>query len=78
MEDVKQQTLKKGRLVALKCALPLLVRSNFSWGVSLCSKIQIFSVSEPPHFTLTREGSLGGDQLIDDTCWQETERKEDL
>ena len=39
-------TIKKRRLEAPKCAQPLSVRNNFSWGVSLCFNIQFFSVGK--------------------------------
>ena len=49
-------TIKKRRLEAPKCAQPLLVRSNFSLEVSLCSNIQVFSVGKPSHITPTTGG----------------------
>ena len=52
-------TIKRRRLEAPKCAQPLLVRSNFSLEVSLCSNIQVFSVGKPSHITPTRGGLDG-------------------
>ena len=49
-------TIKRRRLEAPKCAQPLLVRSNFSLEVSLCSNIQVFSVGKPSHITPTTGG----------------------
>ena len=47
-------TIKKRHLEAPKCAQSLSVRSNFSLEVSLCSNIQVFSVSKRSHITSTR------------------------
>ena len=49
-------TIKKRRLEAPKCAQPLSVRSNFNLEVSVCSKIQVFSVGKPSHITSARGG----------------------
>ena len=59
-------TIKKRRLEAPKCAQPLLVRSNFSLEVSLCSNTQVFSDDKPSQITSTRGAGAG--QSIDDTC----------
>ena len=47
-------TITKRRLEAPKGAQPLLVTSNFSLEVSLCSNIQVFSVGKLSHITSTR------------------------
>ena len=49
-------TIKKICLETPKCAQPLLVRSNFSLEVSLCSNSQVFSVGKPSHITSIRGG----------------------
>ena len=51
--------LKKGSTKAFGSTKALLsVINNFSLEAFLCSNIyiQVFSVSEPPHITITREG----------------------
>ena len=57
--DERHKTTDK--LKKEKCALPLLIINNFSLEASLCSNIhiQVFSVSEAPHITITREGWEG-------------------
>ena len=52
-------SIKKRRLEPPKFAQPLLVRSNFSLEVSLCSNIQVFSVGKPSHITSTRGAGTG-------------------
>ena len=48
-------TIKKRCLEGPKYAQPLWVRSDFSLEVSLCSNIQVFSVSKRSHIMSARE-----------------------